>query len=200
MARIEHAAEAVPFTRTGSSALAGLFLVLWGCADAPITQDQLREDGELRQQAPAVRSAEQAAFHRAGGQPVTQRAAQISAVLAEGASGPLSDQSRFESDVGTVHLHLRADGLTEPREVVFRWTHELSGDAVLVPGTLLPAETLRHVATHEIGPGQTGAWTVEVLAEAPGPDGLAEVLWQRGFEVAAVAEDVVAENNESSLH
>ncbi len=154
-----------------------------GCVDAPITQDQLREDGALRQT--VLRGGgEQSAFSAVGVAPTTQRAAQISAVLAEVGAGPLSDKSRFEADVGTVHLHLRADGLTGERAVAFRWTHEPTGEATLVPGTLLPAETLRHVATHTIEPHQSGSWTVEVLSEAPGPDGLAAVLWQRRFDVA----------------
>ena len=150
--------------------------------DAPITQDLLREDGALR---PSARiSGEQSVFSATPRVATPQRAAQISAVLADVSAGPLSDRSRFEADVGTVHLHLRADGLAGERPVAFRWTHEATGEAIVVPGTLLPAETLRHVATQTIAPHLTGAWTVEVLSEVPGPDGLAPVLWRRHFEIA----------------
>ncbi|MEM6992838.1 MAG: hypothetical protein AAF721_20150 [Myxococcota bacterium] len=181
------------FVRSSRGLLASLGLALGfattGCVDAPVTQDQLQEDGALRQTVLRA-GGEQSAFSAVEQTPTLNRAAQISAVLAEVGQGPLSDKSRFEADVGTVHLHLRADGLTGNRPVVFRWTHEPTGEAVLVPGTLLPAETLRHVATHTIEPHQSGAWTVEVLSEAPGPDGLAGVLWQRTFEVAPPVEEL----------
>lgn len=188
------------FLRSTLISLATIALGLPGCVDAPITPDQLQENGDLR--GGSALRAEQAAFSAVEQPPVTQRATQISAVLAEVGSGPLSDRSRFESDVGTVHLHLRADGLSQERPVAFRWTHVESGEAVVVPGTLLPAETLRHVATHTIEPEKTGAWTVEVLAEAPGPDGVASVLWRRDFDVTvAVAEPLQpAALPDSSLH
>jgi len=155
-------------------------LAAGGCVDAPITADQLQDNGALRQ---GQGAGAQSAFSAVGNAPTPQRAAQISAVLAEVGAGPLSDKSRFEADVGTVHLHLRADGLSSDRAVSFRWTHVATGEVVVVAGTLLPAETLRHVATHTIDPAQSGSWTVEVLAGTPGPDALAEVLWQRRFEV-----------------
>lgn len=179
---------------------AALLLTLIGCVDAPITPDQLEDNGALRQGAGMPAVGGQAAFSAVDTPAVVQRATQISAVLADVGDGPLNDRSSFDWDVGTVHLHLRADGIDEPRAVVFRWTHE--GVSTIAPGTLLPAETLRHVATHSIQPDQTGAWTVEVLSEAPGPDGIADVLWQRRFEIAApVVETVEAvEVPEASLH
>jgi|GEM_PF-999815 len=179
-----------------------VLLTVVGCVDAPITQDQLEDNGALRQGAGMPAVGGQAAFSAVEAPPTVQRAAQISAVLADVGDGPLNDRSSFDWDVGTVHLHLRADGIDEPRAVVFRWTHEPTRASTIVPGTLLPAETLRHVATHSIQPDQTGAWTVEVLSEAPGPDGIADALWQRRFEIAApVVETVEAvEVPEASLH
>lgn len=154
-----------------------------GCVDAPITADQLREDGALRPG--IVHNPEQSAFSAVERPKAARRAAQISAVLAKVGSGPLSDQSSFEAGIDSVHLHLRADGLQGPRDIVFRWTHEASGEAVSVRSTLVPADTLRHVAAHAIAPGQSGAWTVEVLDGSASLDGEADVLWQRRFEVAA---------------
>ena len=69
-----------------------------GCADEPITADQLQADGQLR-----ASSLEQSAFS-AQERTTTRRAAQISAVLAAQAEGPLADSNRFDADVGEVHL------------------------------------------------------------------------------------------------
>lgn len=152
-----------------------------GCVDAPITPDQLEADGHLRS-TPALG---QGAFS-ATPRPQPQQAAQISAVLAAQAAGPLEDASRFPADVGAVNLHLRADGLSEARSVVFRWTHE--GKSVLQPGRLETGGTLALASSFPIEGEQTGTWQVEVLAEA-GPN-LPEpvLLFERSFEIYAPAE------------
>lgn len=143
-----------------------------GCADVPVTPDQLQADGQLLPQAP---------FSARGGDAVPQRAAQISAVLADAPSGALVDTTVFAADVGTVFLHLRADGLAAERPVVFRWTRD-GEPGELVPGLLTPSPTLRQAGSFAIDPARTGAWTVEILADTADD---AAVLWQRRFEVVA---------------
>jgi len=144
------------------------------CVDAPITPDQLEADGQLR--APALGQSAFSAQERA----TPHRAAQISAVLAAQADGPLEDANRFPSDVGQINLHLRADGLDGDRPVVFRWTHR--GDAALVDGSLAPGETLALAATFSIDPERTGPWKVEILGP-PASGGEPVVLFERGFEI-----------------
>lgn len=147
---------------------------LAGCVDAPITPDQLEADGQLR-----AASLGHSAFS-ATPRPQVQQAARISAVLAAQPAGPLEDASSFPAEVGAVHLHLRADGLDDARQVVFRWSH--AGTSVLVPGRLEPGGTLALASTFTIEPTQVGPWHVEVLGE-PGADGEPALLFQRTFEV-----------------
>lgn len=149
-------------------------VLLPACVDAPVTPDQLEANGQLRN--PAL---EQSAFS-AQGSTATQRAAQISAVLAAEADGPLDDSVRFPADVGQVNLHLRADGIDGPRPVVFRWTHR--GQAALVEGTLTPGDTLALATSFPIDPSLTGPWRVEVLGHAAtGEEPV--VLFEREFDV-----------------
>ncbi|MCH9688729.1 MAG: hypothetical protein K0V04_45275 [Deltaproteobacteria bacterium] len=149
--------------------------LLPGCVDAPITPDQLEADGQLRSGA-----LEQSAFS-ARETTTPQRAAQISAVLAAEAEGPLEDAKRFPADVGQVNLHLRADGLDGARPVVFRWTHR--GDAALMNGTLASGDTLSLATSFPIDPERTGPWTVEILG-APSDSGEKPVvLFEREFEI-----------------
>lgn len=163
-------------TRTLVGTLSGALLALLGtaCVDAPITPDQLEADGQLR--APALKQSAFSAQDRS----TTQRAAQISAVLASEAEGPLEDAKRFPTDVGEINLHLRADGIDGERPVMFRWTHR--GDSALVPGTLRPGDTLARATSFHIDPERTGPWTVEILG-APVGGGEPVVLFERSFEI-----------------
>jgi len=149
--------------------------ILPGCVDAPITPDQLEPDGQLR-----AAGLEQAAFS-ARERGTTQRAAQISAVLAAEADGPLEDSNRFPADVGQVNLHLRADGIQGPRPVVFRWTHR--GDSAVIRGTLTPGDTLALANTLPIDPERTGPWTVQILGAPTSEGGEPAVLFERQFDV-----------------
>jgi hypothetical protein len=144
------------------------------CVDAPITPDQLEANGQLRN--PPL---EQSAFS-AQGWATTQRAAQISAVLAAEAEGALNDANRFPVDVGQINLHLRADGIDGPRPVVFRWTHR--GQAALVDGILAPGDTLALATSFPIDPKRTGTWKVEVLG-SPNAGEEPVVLFEREFDV-----------------
>jgi hypothetical protein len=154
--------------------LLALAAVLPACVDAPITPDQLEANGQLRN--PPL---EQSAFS-AQGWSTPQRAAQISAVLAAEAEGPLNDANRFPVDVGHINLHLRADGIDGPRPVVFRWTHR--GHAALVEGTLAPGDTLALATRFPIDPQRSGTWKLEIL-DAPAAGEEPGVLFEREFEV-----------------
>lgn len=154
--------------------LALVAMLVPACVDAPITPDQLEPDGQLR--APAL---EQSAFS-AQERDTTQRAANISAVLAAQAQGPLADANRFPADVGQINLHLRADGIDGPRPVVFRWTHR--GNAALVNGVLSPGDTLALANSFPIDPERIGTWRVEILGASTSGDEPA-VLFEREFEV-----------------
>jgi hypothetical protein len=160
----------------------GAVLVI-GCVDAPITPDQLQSDGTLRPLGHA-----QAAFSATERQEV-QQAVQVSAVLASQADGPLKDRNEFDADVGTIYLHVRADGLLQPRAVLYRWTH---GDlTVLEPGALAPTDAMSLGTSFEIDPELHGHWEVEVLAESGAAAAAAKgeepepprVLFHREFEV-----------------
>jgi hypothetical protein len=144
------------------------------CVDAPITPDQLEANGQLRH--PPL---EQSAFS-AQDPATTQRAAQISAVLAAEAESPLNDANHFPVDVGHVNLHLRADGIDGPRPVVFRWTHR--GNAALIDGILAPGDTLALASRFPIDPKRTGTWKVEVLG-SPSTGEEPVVLFEREFDV-----------------
>lgn len=148
---------------------------LTACADAPVTADQLQADGQLRN--PAL---EQSAFS-AQDRTTTQRAAQISAILAAEAEGALFDTNSFSADVGQIHLHLRADGIDGQRPVVFRWTHR--GSAASMEGTLTPGDSMALAASLPVDPERTGPWRVEILG-APSPGGEPVVLFERDFEIS----------------
>ncbi len=138
------------------------------CVDAPITADQLQADGSLRG---AGGGGQQAAFS-ADAVGTTVQAVQVSAVLAAQADGPLEDRAEFAATVGTVYLHVRADGLLSPRNVTYRWRH---GDfSALVPGTLEASDSMALGAHFDIDPTQAGHWEVDVLASpepSSGADG-----------------------------
>lgn len=145
------------------------------CADAPITSDQLEPDGVLR----GVR--DQAAFSASPAAPQRASFVQLSAVLAAEQSGALRDADRFDADVGTVHLHLRADGLPSARAVSFRWIH---GDAAIIErGTLTDARHLALASSVAVAPHQVGPWRVEVLAEPPDAGEPPDVIFTREFTI-----------------
>jgi hypothetical protein len=108
-------------------------------------------------------------------------------VLASQAEGPLEDRAAFTADVGTVYLHVRADGLLSSRRVVYRWRH---GEfQVEIPGTLLASDAMALGTRFDIAPEQTGHWEVDVLADDDGDNRAAgaepQVLFHREFVVSA---------------
>jgi hypothetical protein len=142
------------------------------CADAPITPDQLEADGVLR----GARA--QASFSVGRGAMQQANVVQLSSVLATQQEGALEDRDVFPASVGTIHLHVRADGIETPRPVSFRWIH---GDqATVVPGTLSPAGALRHGASVDVQPHQVGPWRVEVATEGSAGEP-PEVIYTREF-------------------
>ncbi|MBK6919106.1 MAG: hypothetical protein IPH07_17050 [Deltaproteobacteria bacterium] len=158
--------------------LLALLVLPAACADAPITDDQLEADGLLRGSPAAARDQANFSVDRAA----PQRAAfvQLSAVLAAEAEGAVQDRERFAADVGTVHLHVRADGIDSARPVTFRWIH---GDqATVLAGTIGGASTLEHASSVDIAPHQVGPWRVEVAAETVHGEP-PEVLYTREFVV-----------------
>lgn len=170
----------------GIIAAFALPLALGACVDAPITADQLQADGTLRG-GYAGAGVQQAAL-AAEPQQIAQ-AVRVSAVLASQSDGPLEDRAEFSANVGTVYLHVRADGLLSSRRVVYRWRHD---DFVLeVPGTLLSTDALTLGTSFDIAPEQSGHWEVDVLADATAgsqaPETEPQVLFHREFIVEAPA-------------
>ncbi|HWB75790.1 MAG TPA: hypothetical protein VG755_12570 [Nannocystaceae bacterium] len=150
-------------------------LALSACADAPITSDHLEPDGVLRG------ARDQAAFSASPAAPQRASFVQLSAVLAAEQSGALRDADRFAADVGTVHLHLRADGLPSARAVSFRWIH---GDtATIERGTLTDGRQLALASSVAVAPHQVGPWRVEVLAEPADSREPPEVIFTREFVI-----------------
>jgi hypothetical protein len=153
-----------------------LTLTLNACVDAPITPDQLEPNGELR-----AASLGQVAFSTHS-RPSPQTAARVSAVLAAQPSGPLQDAGVFGGDVGMVHLHLRADGLSDDRPVTVRWTHD--GVALALPAELSQTGAMSLASSIPITPERTGKWRVEVLG-IPADGTEPPVLFEREFEVVS---------------
>jgi hypothetical protein len=114
-----------------------------GCADAPITAADLQDDGQLREQADQQQSVHAASSHK----PKAQLAEhlRVTGLVATEAEGPLEDATRFSLDSEAIHLHLRADGLDEPRPVTFVWLHGDQRRETL--GFLQPSETISPVAS-----------------------------------------------------
>ncbi len=166
------------------AALTTLTLTLVACVDAPITADQLQADGTLRG-GYAAGGMQQAALSAEPGQ--VSQAVRVSAVLASEAEGPLEDRAEFGANVGTVYLHVRADGLANSRRVVYRWRHD--DFVVETPGTLLTTDKLALGTRFEIAPEQSGHWEVDVLEDTPavGTDDGTEprILFHREFVVQA---------------
>ena len=118
-------------------------------------------------------------------QPVVARqAVSVTAVLAAQDAGPLEDTDAFARDVGAIHLHLRADGLTSTRQVTFVWTHADERDEMA--GVLAPSRSLTRVSSRSITPDQIGTWKVEVFEKASpaaSPVATPRLLFSREFQV-----------------
>jgi len=114
------------------------------CADAPITAADLQADGQLRQ-----RTSSQQSVHASSetNRPKAQRAEhlQVTGLLAAQADGPLEDANRFSVEGEAIYLHLRADGLSEPRPVTFVWSH--GDERRETMGFLQPVETIALAAS-----------------------------------------------------
>lgn len=119
-------------------------MIAAGCADAPITAADLQDDGQLREQPGQQQSVHAAASSH---QPKAQVAEhlRVTGLVASVAEGPLEDATRFSLDSEAIHLHLRADGLDEPRPVTFVWLHGDQRRETL--GFLQPSETISPVAS-----------------------------------------------------
>lgn len=170
----------------GAVGLCAAFTLV-ACVDAPITADQLQADGTLRG-GYAGGGMQHAALSAEPGQ--TAQAVRVSAVLAPQAEGPLEDRAEFEAHVGTVYLHVRADGLLSSRRVVYRWKHDAF--VVEIPGTLLASDSLALGTSFDIAPEQAGHWEVDVLADTAGDapargPAQPQVLFHREFVVNAPA-------------
>ncbi len=114
-------------------------------------------------------------------QPTAARqAVNVTAVLAAQDSGALEDAAIFSPDVGAIHLHLRADGLTSTRPVTFVWTHGEERDELA--GVLAPSRALTRVSSRSITPEELGAWKVEVF-ESASSNGERKLLFTREFQV-----------------
>lgn len=125
---------------------------------------------------------QQAAFAAEDGQ--VAQFVRVSAVLAAQADGALEDRAQFDPSVGTVYLHVRADGLLDARRVTFRWRHD--GITTEIPGTLQASDAMALGASFDIAPEQTGHWEVDVLAEpsaGEAPNDQPRVLFHREFVV-----------------
>lgn len=172
--------------------IAALLLAAAGCADAPITAADLQADGQLREQA-----GHQLQSNHDMSQPKARVAErlQVTGLLAGQAEGPLEDVTRFSLESEGIHLHLRADGLSEPRPVTFVWLHGEQRRETM--GFLQPSETISLAASLPLSrfaeTGLTpiegvepdplalvGAWKVEVYStDATGRS----LVFEREFEV-----------------
>jgi hypothetical protein len=177
--------------------VAALLLSTAACADAPITAADLQADGQLREQASVPQLQSSHALRDAQSQARVAERLLVTGLLAAQAEGPLEDTTRFSLDSEGIHLHLRADGLSEPRPVTFVWQHGEQRRETM--GFLQPSETISLAATlplaHYVeegfapaaGPGVepdpallAGAWKVEVYStDATGRS----LVFEREFEV-----------------
>lgn len=176
--------------------LAFAFL-LAACADAPITAADLQADGQLREQAGSQQSVHAATDVNQPKSQVAERL-RVTGLVAAQAAGPLEDATRFSLDSESIHLHLRADGLTEPRPVTFVWIHGEQRRETM--GFLQPAETISPVASLPLAryveegfaplevdakaepdpTALTGDWKVEVYStESTGRS----LVFEREFEI-----------------
>jgi hypothetical protein len=175
------------------------------CADAPITAADLQADGQLREQpADSQQSVHAASETNLPKAQVAERL-QVTGLVAAQADGPLEDATRFALDSESIYLHLRADGLTQPRPVTFVWLHGDQRRETM--GFLQPSETLSLAASlplaryveegmavtlppdqvdGQVEPdplAQAGVWKVEVYSADPSGKNL---VFEREFEVLSV--------------
>lgn len=129
-----------------SSLLAAAFILMSaGCADAPITAADLQDDGQLREQADQQSVHASSSIHQPPARAQVAEHLRVTGLVAAEADGPLEDATRFSLDSVAIHLHLRADGLDEPRPVTFVWLHGDQRRETL--GFLQPSETISPVAS-----------------------------------------------------
>lgn len=175
LARDAHAGAGVrAFRRLHLGALV-LAAGLAGCADAPITPDLLEADGQLK----TANGGGQSSFATGRAAPHRASVVQLEALLATSPTGSIEGSTTFPPDIGTVHLHVRADGLEHEREVVFRWTH--GEHSLAVPGGLVPSSQYVLAASIDVQPDQTGLWRVEVVTTPTYAGEIPEVLVSREF-------------------
>lgn len=183
---------------------AAFILMSAGCADAPITAADLQDDGQLREQADQQSVHASSSIHQPTARAQIAEHLRVTGLVAAEADGPLEDATRFSLDSLAIHLHLRADGLDEPRPVTFVWLHGDQRRETL--GFLQPSETISSVASlplaryveegfapaaaptpsaPEIEPDPAalaGAWKVEVYStDANGRS----LVFEREFEILA---------------
>lgn len=129
-----------------SSFLAAAFILMSaGCADAPITAADLQDDGQLREQADQQSVHASSSIHQPPTRAQVAEHLRVTGLVAAEADGPLEDATRFSIDSEAIHLHLRADGLDEPRPVTFVWLHGEQRRETM--GFLQPSETISPVAS-----------------------------------------------------
>ena len=172
------------------------------CADAPITAADLQADGQLREQPADSQQSVHAATETNRPKAQVAEHLQVTGLVAAQADGPLEDATRFALDSESIYLHLRADGLTQPRPVTFVWLHGDQRRETM--GFLQPSETLSLAAslplarfveegmpavtppTEQVEPdplAQAGVWKVEVYgADSSGRN----LVFVREFEVLPV--------------
>jgi hypothetical protein len=114
---------------------AAFILMSAGCED----------DGQLREQADQQRVHAASSIHQPPARSQVAEHLRVTGLLAAEADGPLEDTTRFSLDSVAIHLHLRADGLDEPRPVTFVWLHGDQRRETL--GFLQPSETISPVAS-----------------------------------------------------
>ncbi|KIG18288.1 hypothetical protein DB30_01397 [Enhygromyxa salina] len=171
------------------------------CADAPITAGDLQADGQLRAQPADSQQSVHAASETNRPKAQVAERLQVTGLVAAQAEGALEDATRFALDSESIYLHLRADGLTQPRPVTFVWLHGDQRRETM--GFLQPSETLSLAASlplarfvvegmtppdpqveQEPDPlALTGVWKVEVYGADPsGPN----LVFEREFEILTV--------------
>ncbi|WP_146158107.1 hypothetical protein [Enhygromyxa salina] len=180
-----------------------------GCADAPITAADLQADGQLREQPADSQQSVHAASETNRPKAQVAERLQVTGLVAAQAEGALEDATRFALDSESIYLHLRADGLTQPRPVTFVWLHGDQRRETM--GFLQPSETLTLAASLPLARfveegmtppaqrpnpradqqpdqqpdplAQTGVWKVEVYGADPGGPNL---VFEREFEILTV--------------
>jgi hypothetical protein len=155
---------------------AAFILMSAGCADAPITAADLQDDGQLREQQADQQSVHAASsIHRPSARAQVAEHLRVTGLVAAEADGPLEDATRFSLDSAAIHLHLRADGLDEPRPVTFVWLHGDQRRETL--GFLQPSETISPVASLPLARYLEEGFAVPQTAELePDPAALAASL------------------------